>query len=697
MVQSDVLGRALQKVRSLLQGDEAHFEPVEIQELYGYTLPRLQNPELPEKDRESLEQVYAVLRDHWDESVLGPAPGLFRQRLQHGFRASLDKLMEARYDEVNNDDLAVLRAACHRMAALPKRMESHQRLMRMMADGLARYRDHQESLRATGRDVQGGHVPEVIPEDPVAAHATREEPETCREGASLFQEAPRAEIESIGPFPVLLRIRLCEVHGRHRVTGEIPEGCMLRVHEGGVHVEGACHGHIHAEGEIIIDGGVSEGWIFSEQGSIVCGRVMSAARLVALRGSITAEHGEGLALALARDSVRLSGALQGGAVATRALTVQGAIAGVQVYCTGVVRAAHMGARGQTPSRVNLLRHIGLAGFGAVFEHDDVNTLLRDLHKATLEANGCHAYARLIREDLLHRMRAILFQTRAAGRGSYTLEQVREFQKKAAFLGGVTALAQAFYCATLEALELPSEEMRRCLGGLADITTRHLGRIEQELTQSMTMQNLEARNAVGQASRHITNAIKKCREGLQKEGSAVGPLETLGGRIEEFQQEVAVNQTQLDAVTLEFGREMAAFLEDKEDALQAEVETALREAGQRNAVDRDTQALAGSLDKQRDRARAADGERRKAESVLDEVRKALADCGAVIFPETRAQCARVEAEQFDPGTLLAVTPLCDAGSGMPLCGYVQTGSADSAPATAYERQGHACRALPQASM
>ena len=695
MVHSEVLGRALQKVRSLLQGDMVHFEPSEIRELYQYTTPLIENKDLPEQDRHVQEQVYAVVRDHWPETELGPVPQPLQERQQHGFRASLDKFLQGRYEDVTKDDLARLRAAYLRMAGLPKRAESHLRLMRMMAEGLARYKAYLRRNKDEDLATEAEPLFAFAPEPGGSSEAPFLEkvspPATRCSSDELFGEATRAEVEKIGPFPANLRVRIRELEGEHVVTGEIPEGCMLRVQEGGVHVEGPCNGHIEATGDIVVDGAVAEGWLYSGEGNITCGRVMSSARLFAPHGQISAESGEGLAFALAQGAVQFSGHLRGGQVAGRSVTVADDISSAQIHCTGIVKAAHLGERGQVNTRIVLGRFIDFAVFGAEHEDEEFLSNLRELHKATMQANGCATVTHVIQEDMHDRMRAILFQERVAAHASYSLEQVRAFQKQVTYLGGLTAVAQAYYCGVLEALELPEREMNRCVGALVEITTRLLARLDQEMVQNVAFKNPEVRNVAGQAGRHVSSAMKKCREMSREGGGSLAPLDTLASRIDEFQRDIEAAQVPLRQLAEEYGREMGAFLEERTGALETEVQNVLNEPGKKNALGREARLLADSLPKQKARAKAAGDEWREAETVLDETRRGLAASGGIVFPETWPQRARIEAGSVDSGVIVAVSPLRDSATGQPLGCSLQLQPQEGVPAVC-ERWGHTCRVM-----
>ncbi|MFP4499632.1 MAG: hypothetical protein ACLFTT_01405 [Candidatus Hydrogenedentota bacterium] len=682
MQQSHLLAHGLEKVRALLGGDDCTFEREELCALRDFVAPQLDRPGLSERERHSYEQIAEIVRNHGAPYGISGPPPPDDARRETGLRVTLDKFTEKRFTEVTKDDLDTLRKVHHRLAHLPEKKPAHQQLMEMMGACLADYRAFLDEHAAAAELPMGT----AEAQQPVITAVPLEGRE--RTSADLFAEAPRQQVTELDTHPVDLRVRVCELDGDHTIQGDIPEGCLLIVKQGGVQIHGCSHGNVSADGGIVVHGSAGEGWLVSAQGDIAVDRVLPGAHLMARRGSVQCAGMEGPELIVCGGSLRVSEGVRGGVLAARDMEFGGPVVDVTLHCAGPVAAKELAGRNATAT-VILQRYISLHHFGFPNEPETADTL-RELNACDFKAGAQQAMAEALQRDRMHCMRALLFSLGAHSKAAFGLIDLRDAQIRHALLGAVLGVGQELHNGVLEALEFDADSANRNIGAQVDACTSLLDDFEQKRIASLPATLMrDAGNDVVTAIRHVKSAAKKMCEAGRKESSLIELLDALADRLNGFETAANDAAEEVAAYVEEFPRELFAHLEDNLDALRARVAEALaQEQGARGQA-REVQELKQRIEKLEHALSHSAAQCQADDATRDALRRRLAEAGAVIFGDTWPGKASVRAGTFGKGVIVGLSPLRRDGADRPVGPFVSVPESRETE-TCYERSGHSVR-------
>lgn len=510
---SSILSSALDKIRGGEGVEVTSLTDGESQELASFLSEKSSEGPLSEADQLLCRHVRIVLQERAARARRSDQDPPF-QRSNLALRAAIDLFLAHDYAAIIQKDLALLRDTRSRLEALVATDSSpnHVRLSKLIGDCLVAYEDW-KSKQPAGGEAPTAAVVAPAPTAPVEHPAKTAPPLALDAREFLSHAGMREAIHVIEGIPLVASLRVLLHEGSLRLNGELSEEFLLDIRGGGLEIQGGLSGFVVAEGDIVIDGSVQGGWIFSRSGNIQAGRVLAGSVLIAPRGDITTGGAEAPRLIFCgRDFVAEQG-VRSGTYYTRNFTSEGGIRNARIHVRGSVRATaieqdpHDDAAG-IQFRVAQTCH----DFGRPIE-EGVSSALRNFARIRYRRRIATALLAYLERELLALQRLRIFAVQSGAPDLAAIAPIRETQGELALLGVLLETGEGLK----EIMVLGENTGQGMEGALLTVgieeSTACLATLAREI-KMMCRGFVRDKEALEAPCRHIASFAKKLKDTLR---------------------------------------------------------------------------------------------------------------------------------------------------------------------------------------
>jgi signal transduction histidine kinase len=627
--------------------------------LDAFVAVRQKSGELNERERALLARVGRVLAA-W--KALSPHTEDRDRRQQWTLRRALDRALQDKHAVLNSEELYLLQSTQQSLASKAELSKADERMLRMLEETLHRYRIHQAAM-----DEAASSSPRSFPYGDGQAWADligavppeRATPLNRLQAGDYFHGVTPAPVEFVGGCQVAMTVRTFEVTGPTHITGDVPSDVLLRVKQGSVTIEGFVTGHIVADGDIIIEGNAQGGWVVATRGSIVLHKALVGARVVAEGGAVWCTSVESAAHVYGWKGVAVHTSALSTQLAGRSVWVGEKLGGTVVEVCGPVAARAVESANQAPSVLCLQHEICSEVYGRYIT-DDMRAMRRTvgLHERSIESST--RLARFVRRLNQNCYRTAIFYVVGGVDAASVAAEFQDLQGLALHLDELTEIG-----------ETVARYYERVFAAGSTIGPEDVDFFTSEMAKSLAYLSQQAETMARefQSRQHsvITQCIESCARSLRfvhkHAGTARGQThfrEVFLSHIRDWQALRAKTTKRVEDLMTRFDvpPELLERVQRESDTLDQLLQEVLFAAKSDAASGATTHAqpalirvLLATVERNRKSIHTVQGHVDLARHEAARLRTQLAEMTVVQFADPRPGAVYVEAEQYEPGTVI----------------------------------------------
>lgn len=509
---SRVLSSALGKIRGAEGVEVTSLTDEESQELASFLSEKSSESPLSEADQLLCRHVRIVLQERAARARRSGQEQPF-QRSNLALRAAIDLFMAQDYAAVLQKDIALLRDTRTRLEALVATDSSpnHVRLSNLIGDCLVAY-ETWKSTQPLIVDVPEPAEPAI--RLPYGADQTGGGSVEAADAREFLSRAGMREIlHQIEGIPLAASLRVLVHEGTVCLNGELSEEYLLDIRGGGFEIHGGVSGFVVADGDILIDGSVQGGWVFSRHGNIQADRILAGSVLIAPRGNINTGGTEGPRLVFCGRDYAARQGVRSGTYFSRNFTSGAGIRNARIHVRGNLTAAsieqdpHDEASG-IQFRIAQTCH----DFGRPIE-DGISAALRNFARLRYRRRIAAALLAYLERELLGLQRLRIFAVQSGAADTAAVAPIRAAQAEQALLGVLLETGEGLK----EIMVLGENTGLNMEGALLNVgieeSTACLATLAREI-KMMCRGFVRDKEALEAPCRHIASFAKKLKDTLR---------------------------------------------------------------------------------------------------------------------------------------------------------------------------------------
>jgi hypothetical protein len=506
------LSSALGKIRGAEGVEVTSLTEAEAHALASFLSEKSGESQLSEADQLLCRHIRIVLQERAARArTSGNEPPFQRSNL--ALRAAIDLFMAHDYAAVLQKDIDLLRDTRARLEALVATDSSpnHVRLSKLIGDCLAAYETWKSTQPLIVDVPEAAEAPIPLPRGEVQTGEGTVAVADARE--FLSHAGMREVLHQIEGIPMAASLRVLVHEGAVCLNGALSEEFLLDIRGGGFEIHGGVSGFVVADGDILIDGSVQGGWVFSRHGSIQTDRVLAGSVLIAPRGNIATGGTEGPRLIFCGRDYTTQQGVRSGTYFCRNFTSVAGIRNARIYLRGTLSAASIE---QEPHDEALGIQFRIAqtchDFGRPIE-DGISAALRNFARLRYRRRIAAALLAYLERELLGLQRLRIFAVQSGAHDTAAVAAIRAAQGELALLDVLLETGEGLK----EIMVLGENTGQNMEGALLNVgieeSTNCLATLAREI-KMMCRGFVRDKEALEAPCRHITSFAKKLKDTLR---------------------------------------------------------------------------------------------------------------------------------------------------------------------------------------
>ncbi len=413
-MQNDMFENAIRKVENLAFSEAYQLTLEEVGVLNLYLRAREANENLTEKDIKRCQRIRLLLEE-WANVPAERQEELQQahsRRSQQVLRTAIQKLCQRDYGLLSEAEVLFVQST---LAALEQKKTPDLASVRLR-DLIEREIQAYEAYLSS-KDQPS----DLLPPEPKLEHPVEPGSVTLSCGATVdtgsnvqeidadtfFLPKAKQKVANIDGIETDLAVRVYQVEGNTVINGEIPEDTLLLVRNGNLTVHGTVEGNVAAAGDITINGDVAGGYVVSSVGNVLAKVILARAKVAAKRGNVAVDRADTPACIFALGSLHVRGDAMGGKFLGGTIRIDGSATSVELHSVGEIRCKAVRVAMHTQTVVCLRKSISSEDYGAPPPPQE-RKLYRSLGKFTHDAGVLEQFIHFARRDMYDAQRTLLF-------------------------------------------------------------------------------------------------------------------------------------------------------------------------------------------------------------------------------------------------------------------------------------------------
>jgi hypothetical protein len=295
---------------------------------------------------------------------------------------------------------------------------------------------------------------------------------TIIQSEALFTDAKRKPVKSLNGIAVDLIVSTHELEGDSVIEGEIPDTALVIVKHGSLTVNGYVNGSVVAEGDIVVKGNITGGYVISTRGSITAEQALSGSRVISFVSNVLLEAAEHPACVFAWHGITVAKDIFGGRFVASDITVRGKVSGGELHSTGRIVVDALEAPGHGATLVCLRDEISCEEFGRPMGQDE-RKLRRSIGKFQYAKTTSARLVRYAEHDIQDSHLTFLYMLLCARLDAQKMSVMRGLQAQSNFLKEIAGTCDqliSFFSESWKNAESAAEEYdalaEQCIASLS---------------------------------------------------------------------------------------------------------------------------------------------------------------------------------------------------------------------------------------
>ncbi|MBI1318064.1 MAG: hypothetical protein GC168_03810 [Candidatus Hydrogenedens sp.] len=345
-----------------------------------------------------------------------------RKRTNWTLRNAIEKTRAGRESELVEFEIRLLENTLSGLRALTEPTGNHTRLQAILEESLDTYYNYYAERARQGDKSATADADDEFPHEDGANFLSPD----ALDCESHFRGGPRSNIGDVDGLPVGRPMQVYEHHGDLHLRGELNEDVLLIVRDGGVRIEGAVSGVVHAEGPIHLRGNLTGGTLVSRRGSVSAHKALFGSRMLAPKGSILLDSAEHPGLLYTAAELKVGGDLSGATAYCRKATVGGALRGGTVSVLDRLETGQISPGRKESARIEFRSLVSPLEYGAELT-PGMESILQEYARASIEAGFSQRLQQEITADFRDLLNLVIARLSTGSFSDQQLVEMRSLQ------------------------------------------------------------------------------------------------------------------------------------------------------------------------------------------------------------------------------------------------------------------------------